>query len=144
MNPRVFREYDIRGVAERDLDDAMVRAIGIVIARKAGGTVVVGRDCRTHSPRLFAALTDGLRVHADVVDVGVVPTPLVAFSVLDRAAAGGIVITASHNPAKYNGYKVYFEDGAQLGSPHDRKIEKEREALGLVSSLPRQSRQATV
>jgi phosphomannomutase len=70
----------------------------------------------------------------------VVPTPLVAFSVLDRAAAGGIVITASHNPAKYNGYKVYFEDGAQLGSPHDRKIETEREGLGPVASLPRRSR----
>ena len=57
MNPRVFREYDIRGVAERDLDDATVRAIGIAVGAKAGGTVVVGRDCRTHSPRLFAALS---------------------------------------------------------------------------------------
>ena len=68
----MFREYDIRGVADRDLDDATVRAIGIALgARVAAGkdgataTIVVGRDCRTHSPRLFAALTEGLRVRAD-------------------------------------------------------------------------------
>ena len=106
MNPRVFREYDIRGVAERDLDDATVRAIGIAVGAKAGGTVVVGRDCRTHSPRLFAALTDGLRVHADVVDVGVVPTPLVYFAEQHLKPAAAVMITGSHNPAEDNGFKL--------------------------------------
>ena len=61
MNPRVFREYDIRGVAERDLDDATVRALGAVLGRRVAtsakpGPIVVGRDCRLTSPRLFAAL----------------------------------------------------------------------------------------
>lgn len=106
MNPRVFREYDIRGVAERDLDDATVRAIGIAVGAKAGGTVVVGRDCRTHSPRLFAALTDGLRVHADVVDIGVVPTPLVYFAEQHLSPAAAVMITGSHNPAEDNGFKL--------------------------------------
>lgn len=69
------------------------------------------------------------------------PTPLVAFSVLDRAAVSGIVITASHNPAAYNGYKVYLADGAQLGSPADREIERERAKLGAVSALPRRARE---
>ncbi len=106
MNPRVFREYDIRGVADRDLDDATVRAIGMAVGARAGGTVVVGRDCRTHSPRLFAALTDGLRVHAEVIDVGVVPTPLVYFAEHHLKPAAAVMITGSHNAAEDNGFKL--------------------------------------
>src|SRR5258706_14000742 len=107
MNPRVFREYDSRGVAERYLDEALVHALGIAIgARVKGKVVVVGRDPRLHSPRLFAALTDGLRVHAEVIDIGIVPTPLVYFAAhhLDPAAAG--MITGSHNPPEDNGFKI--------------------------------------
>jgi len=105
--PRVFREYDIRGVAERDLDDAMVRALGMAIGKRAApGPVVVGRDPRVHSPRLFAALTDGLRVHAEVIDVGVVPTPLVYFAEKHLAPAGAVMITGSHNPPEDNGFKL--------------------------------------
>ncbi len=106
MNPRVFREYDIRGVADRDLDDTTVRAIGIAVGAKANGPVVVGRDCRTHSPRLFAALTDGLRVHAEVIDIGVVPTPLVYFAEQHLKPAAAVMITGSHNPAEDNGFKL--------------------------------------
>ena len=106
MNPRVFREYDIRGVADRDLDDALVRALGIALGAKAGGPVVVGRDCRTHSPRLFAALTDGLRVRAEVIDIGVVPTPLVYFAESHLSPAAAVMITGSHNPAEDNGFKL--------------------------------------
>jgi phosphomannomutase/phosphoglucomutase len=82
VNPKAFREYDIRGVAERDLDDATVRALGI----------------------------DGLRVHADVVDIGVVPTPLVYFcavgGVPELTPSASIVITGSHNPPEDNGFKI--------------------------------------
>jgi phosphomannomutase/phosphoglucomutase len=118
VNPKAFREYDIRGVADRDLDDATVRALGIAIGLRvvanAGeskpGVVVVGRDCRTTSPRLFAALTDGIRVHAEVIDIGVVPTPLVYFcavgGVPELAPAASIVITGSHNPPEDNGFKI--------------------------------------
>lgn len=118
MNPKAFREYDIRGVAERDLDDATVRALGIAIGQRVvaaadgakAAPVVVGRDCRTTSPRLFAALTDGLRVHAEVIDIGVVPTPLVYFCALggvpELAPSASIVITGSHNPPEDNGFKI--------------------------------------
>ena len=107
MNPRSFREYDIRGVAERDLDDATVRAIGMAFgARVKGKTVVVGRDPRVHSPRLFAALTDGLRVHVDVTDIGVVPTPVLYFAAHHLEPAAAAMITGSHNPPEDNGFKL--------------------------------------
>jgi phosphomannomutase/phosphoglucomutase len=107
VNPRIFREYDIRGVAERDLDDTTVHALGVAIgARAAGGSIVVGRDPRVHSPRLFAALTDGLRVHADVTDIGVVPTPVLYFAAHHLEPAAAVMITGSHNPPEDNGFKI--------------------------------------
>ena len=107
MNPRSFREYDIRGVAERDLDDTTVHALGIAIGKRAAGqTVVVGRDPRVHSPRLFSALTDGLRVHADVTDIGVVPTPVLYFAAHHLEPAASVMITGSHNPPEDNGFKI--------------------------------------
>ncbi|HEY0987322.1 MAG TPA: phosphomannomutase/phosphoglucomutase, partial [Kofleriaceae bacterium] len=106
MNPSVFREYDIRGVAERDLDDATVRALGAAIASRVTGPVVVARDPRTHSPRLFGALTDGLRAHTDVIDIGVVPTPLLYFAAYHLEPAAAVMITGSHNPPEDNGFKV--------------------------------------
>jgi phosphomannomutase/phosphoglucomutase len=118
MNLRSFREYDIRGVADRDLDDATVRALGEAFAArvvKAGAAsaaapaIAVGRDPRVHSPRLFAALTDGLRVHAEVFDIGVGPTPLLYFAAQHLAARGvrgAVMITGSHNPAEDNGFKL--------------------------------------
>jgi phosphomannomutase/phosphoglucomutase len=103
-----------------------VRAIGIVVGAKAGGTVVVGRDCRTHSPRLFAALTDGLRVHADVVDVGVVPTPLVYFAEQHLKPAAAVMITGSHNPAEDNGFKIMLHGetlhGAAIAALRDEVV----------------------
>ncbi len=106
MNSRVFREYDIRGVADRDLDDTTVRAIGAAIGLRAGGPVVVGRDCRVSSPRLFAALTDGLRVHVEVIDIGVVPTPVLYFAAHHLTPAAAVMITGSHNPPEDNGFKI--------------------------------------
>jgi len=102
----VFREYDIRGVADRDLDDATVRALGAALGAQAGGPVVVGRDPRTHSPRLFGALTDGLRVHAQVIDIGVVPTPVLYFAAHHLRPAAAVMITGSHNPPEDNGFKL--------------------------------------
>ncbi|MBA3393552.1 MAG: phosphomannomutase/phosphoglucomutase [Deltaproteobacteria bacterium] len=106
MNPRVFREYDIRGVADRDLDDATVSAIGNAIGARAKGVVVVGRDPRLTSPRLFAALTDGIRVHTEVIDIGVVPTPVLYFAAHHLAPAAAVMITGSHNPPEDNGFKL--------------------------------------
>jgi phosphomannomutase len=101
----------------------------------------VGFDGR-HKSREFATEVQaiangaGFAVHAFETPA---PTPLLAFAVLQRAAAGGVMITASHNPAVYNGYKVYWADGAQLNAPHDRAI-AQRVAIGpSVRNLPRRS-----
>jgi phosphomannomutase / phosphoglucomutase len=117
VNPRSFREYDIRGVAERDLDDATVRAIGMALGAKvAGKSVVVGRDPRVHSPRLFGALTDGLRVHADVIDIGIVPTPVLYFAAHHLEPAAAVMITGSHNPPEDNGFKMMLGSETLHGS----------------------------
>ena len=109
MNPRIFREYDIRGVADRDLPDNVARAIGLAIGEAAhaeSGPVVVGRDCRLSSPRIFDTLTDGIRVVARVVDIGIVPTPVAYFAQQHLLPAATVVITGSHNPAEDNGFKI--------------------------------------
>jgi phosphomannomutase/phosphoglucomutase len=111
MNPQVFREYDIRGVVESDFDDAFVTDLGRAYAtllRRAGkSTVTVGRDCRLSSDRLFALLSEGLlQSGINVVDIGVVPTPLLYFSVVQWRMDGGAMITGSHNAAEYNGFKL--------------------------------------
>jgi len=129
VNPRSFREYDIRGVAERDLDDATVRALGIALgARVAGKTIVVGRDPRLHSPRLFAALTDGIRVHADVIDIGVVPTPVLYFAAQHLTPAASVMITGSHNPPEDNGFKLMLGSDTLYG-PAIAELRGEVEAL---------------
>ena len=111
LNPRVFREYDIRGRADRDLGDEVVtrlgRAIGTHLVRDGRDNVVVGRDCRLHSPRLHAALVAGLRsTGIAVVDLGNSATPVLSFAVHHLDAGGGIQITGSHNPADDNGFKI--------------------------------------
>jgi phosphomannomutase / phosphoglucomutase len=106
VNPRIFREYDIRGVADRDLDDVTVRALGAAIGAQVEGPVVVGRDPRLHSPRLFDTLTDGLRAHAEVIDIGVVPTPVLYFAAHHLQPAAAVMITGSHNPPEDNGFKL--------------------------------------
>ena len=128
MNPRAFREYDIRGVADRDLDDATVRALGVAIGERAAaatsGPVVVGRDPRVHSGRLFDALTDGLRAKVDVIDIGVVPTPVAYFASHHLKPAGVVMITGSHNPPEDNGFKTMIAGetlhGAQIAELRDR------------------------
>jgi len=113
MNLRIFREYDIRGHADRDLPDDIVRALGVAISETAlpGHNVVVGRDCRLHSSRLFAALTAGLRTVSDVIDIGIVPTPVAYFAQQHLLPSATVMITGSHNPAEDNGFKIMI--GAQ-------------------------------
>jgi phosphomannomutase/phosphoglucomutase len=107
-----FREYDIRGVADRDLSDDVARGIGRGFATMLGAgerpvRVAVGRDCRLSSDRLFAALTDGLtRTGADVVEIGVGPTPMLYAAAHDLGTDGGVMITGSHNPGDENGFKM--------------------------------------
>src|SRR3982750_4548047 len=111
MNPRVFREYDIRGHGDGDFPDAFVadlgRATGAFLAEKGARRVTLGRDCRLSSPRIHAVFKRELLASGiDVVDVGIVHTPGLYFSVFHLAADGGVMITASHNPAEDNGFKI--------------------------------------
>jgi phosphomannomutase/phosphoglucomutase len=110
MNPAIFREYDIRGVADRDYDVEFARQLGRAYATFVpAGTrrVSVGRDCRLTSEKYAAALTEGLRAGGlDVVDLGMCPTPLVYFSLFHLDLDGGIQVTGSHNPPDQNGFKI--------------------------------------
>mgnify|MGYP000007513444 FL=1 len=111
MNPVIFREYDIRGIADRDLTADVTRDIGQglgTLLRRAGATdVALGRDCRLHSPRLHESLLAGLLATGiQVVDVGIVPSPLLYFAVHHLGVGGGVEITGSHNPDSDNGFKL--------------------------------------
>ncbi len=108
----IFRQNDIRGIVDGDLTVEAARAIGHAYAglmRRRGvtGEVAVGRDNRPSGTKLRDALVAGLtECGVDVVDVGVVPTPLLYWSLFNLGVAGGIMITGSHNPAEYNGFKL--------------------------------------
>ncbi|HKV53207.1 MAG TPA: phosphomannomutase/phosphoglucomutase [Candidatus Binataceae bacterium] len=111
MNPQVFREYDIRGVVEDDFDDEFVvnlaRAYATILIEAGKRTITLGRDCRLSSDALRDLLIEGLLpAGINVVDIGVVPTPLLYFSVLHWKMDGGAMITGSHNAAEYNGFKL--------------------------------------
>ncbi len=111
FHPTALREYDIRGIIGSTLgaDDARAigRSFGTLIARAGGARVAVGRDGRTTSPMLEAALVEGLNAAGiEAVRVGMGPTPMLYFSVYDLACDGGIMVTGSHNPPDWNGFKM--------------------------------------
>ncbi len=124
----VFREYDVRGVAERDLTDDFTERLGRGLAEllKPDGattppTVAVGRDCRLSGPRLFRALSRGLvQGGARVLDVGVGPTPKLYFAVHHLRTDGGVMITGSHNPSEDNGFKIMRGTGSFFGEAIQR------------------------
>ncbi|HEY4013231.1 MAG TPA: phosphomannomutase/phosphoglucomutase [Polyangiaceae bacterium] len=132
----IFREYDIRGVADRDLTDDTVRGIarGFATMLGAGGAapvrIALGRDCRLSSDRLRAAFVDGLTgAGAIVVDVGVGPTPMLYASVHALGTEGGVMITGSHNPAEDNGFKLMRGKASFYGGDIQRLrkvVEEER------------------
>ncbi len=110
MNPLIFREYDIRGIADTELtDDGVYRlgqAYGTYARRHGARRCTVGRDVRLSGPRIHRAFTDGvLATGLDITDIGVVPTPVFYYSLFELADAG-VMVTASHNPPEYNGFKV--------------------------------------
>jgi phosphomannomutase/phosphoglucomutase len=108
----VFKEYDIRGVADADLTTGAIetigRAFGTYIQRTTGrNKVVIGRDVRLSSERFFSAVAQGLlSTGCHVADVGVVPTPALSFAQESTLADGAVMVTASHNPAEFNGLKL--------------------------------------
>jgi phosphomannomutase/phosphoglucomutase len=120
FKPSIFREYDIRGIADEELLDADVellgRALGTYLIRDSGRTICLGRDCRLSGGRIHAALLKGLLASgANVLDIGTAPTPLLYYSVVHFEAAGGVMITGSHNPPEYNGIKTVCGPGTLHG-----------------------------
>lgn len=113
----IFKAYDVRGrVDTGDLDEETSERIGAGFARYVDSPVVaVGRDCRTSSPSLAAAFIDGVASQGvDVVDLGLVPTEVLYFHSGNRSMPGAVV-TASHNPAEYNGFKMCHRGAAPIG-----------------------------
>ncbi len=111
MNPEIFREYDIRGIVDKDLTDQDViligKAFGTYLQRENRSRITVGRDCRLSSKDYGQLLTEGLvATGCDVVDIGVCPTPVFYFSIRHLKKEGGVMVTASHNPPEYNGFKI--------------------------------------
>ncbi|MCC6763210.1 MAG: phosphomannomutase/phosphoglucomutase [Deltaproteobacteria bacterium] len=110
-NSAIFREYDIRGIADVDYDAAFARLLGrayaTYVADQGVRRVSVGRDARLTSNEYADALKDGLRAGGiDVVDLGMTPTPLVYYSLHHCDVDGGIQVTGSHNPSDHNGFKI--------------------------------------
>ena len=108
----IFKACDIRGVYPGDINEENVRRIGRAVATVlGGGDVVVGGDVRISTPALKSALIDGLMASgANVTDLGTVPTPAFYFAKAMFGATGGVMVTASHNPAEHNGLKIILGD----------------------------------
>jgi phosphomannomutase/phosphoglucomutase len=135
LSANIFREYDIRGIADKELPDdgvrALGRAFGTYLTRadssgNAARNVNLARDCRLSSPRLHDALLAGLlETGCDVTDLGIVPTPLLYYSVFHLHSGAGVMITGSHNPSDYNGFKVMHGKS----TIHGEEIQKVRQII---------------
>lgn len=111
FHPTVLREYDVRGIVDETISvsdaEALGRAFGTTVKRQGGTKVCVGCDGRVSSPSLSSALMDGiLSTGIDVLFIGLCGTPMLYFSVYELGADGGIMVTGSHNPPNYNGFKM--------------------------------------
>ena len=130
MNPGMFREYDIRGIAGKDMteDDVFLigKGVGTFIREHGRTKLTVGRDCRLTSDLYSEKVIEGLlSTGCDVIDIGVCPTPVLYFSIQHLNQEGGVMVTASHNPGEYNGFKLCID----LDSIHGKDIQK---ILGII------------
>jgi len=120
LKSTIFREYDIRGVADAELSSdgvaALGQALGTYLRRHGGPNLCLGRDTRLSSPRLRDALMSGLKASGcRVTDIGVQPTPLLYYATVHLKADGGVMITGSHNPPEFNGFKTVLGAGTIHG-----------------------------
>ncbi|MCD6508054.1 phosphomannomutase, partial [Candidatus Poribacteria bacterium] len=130
---RIFRQYDIRGVWGEDITEEIAheigRSYGSFAIKNGVSKVVVGHDSRISSPILCEALTEGLlSTGCDVVGIGETITPILYFARVHYGIEGGVMVTASHNPPQYNGFKLCWGYGTLFGDGIQRIreiIEKE-------------------
>ncbi|MGE3936961.1 MAG: phosphomannomutase, partial [Rhodospirillaceae bacterium] len=125
FDPTILREYDIRGVVGKTLSAADARAIGrgfaTLVARAGGRLVAVGYDGRLSSPEMEKATVEGITAAGvDAVRVGLGPTPMLYYAVHALKADGGIMISGSHNPPEYNGFKMMMGHGSFYGADIQR------------------------
>jgi phosphomannomutase/phosphoglucomutase len=137
MNTEIFREYDIRGIAERDLTSPVIEALGRAFAAyiKPRGitTVAVGYDARVSSSRLCDDIVRGLTsAGVNVTIIGLCPTPVLYFSLFHLNPGAGVMITGSHNPSEFNGFKLCVGKDTIFGEEIQkiRRIMEKTESLG--------------
>ncbi len=133
----IFKAYDVRGVVPDQLGAADAHRLGRAVARHfRARQLVVGRDARRSSPELTEALIRGIREEGvGVVEIGLVATPMLYFAVEALAADGGVMVTASHNPAQYNGFKICREHAIPVGEASGLR-EIEALAAGIANEPP--------
>ncbi len=138
VSAEIFRAYDIRGIVGATLTVPVVRAIGQALgtlALEAGGTTIaIGRDGRLSGPELSAALAEGIAASgANVIDIGMVPTPVTYFAAYHLGCGSAVMLTGSHNPPDYNGIKMVIAGSTLAGEAIQelrRRIESGRVAKG--------------
>jgi phosphomannomutase / phosphoglucomutase len=138
VSAEIFRAYDIRGIVGATLTAQVVRAIGQALgtlALEAGGTTIaIGRDGRLSGPELSAALAEGIAASgANVIDIGMVPTPVTYFAAYHLGCGSAVMLTGSHNPPDYNGIKMVIAGSTLAGEAIQelrRRIESGRVARG--------------
>ncbi|HKI60006.1 MAG TPA: phosphomannomutase/phosphoglucomutase, partial [Mariprofundaceae bacterium] len=142
----IFREYDVRGIAGEEITESLAyrlaQAYASMLPAAESRPVIVARDVRLSGPKLLAAVIEGLRdAGIDVLDIGMVPTPLAYYTVFQLESAGCLVVTASHNPSNYNGFKMMIgreslhgEDIQKLKRGMTTTVDK-HEQVGSYSSM---------
>ena len=134
----IFKAYDIRGIVGRTLTPAIVRTIGQALGslarERARDTIAVGRDGRLSGPELIAALSDGiLSAGVDVIDIGMVVTPMAYFAAQHLGTGCCVMVTGSHNPPDYNGLKMVIDATTLSGDDIQalrQRIERDALATG--------------
>lgn len=130
IDPSIFKAYDVRGIYPDQVNEEAAWKIGCAAARflpsllrgfergqASSQSICVGRDMRTHSPSIANALIEGMRsTGTDVIDIGMMDTPHMYFAINHLGTCGGVQVTASHNPAKYNGFKVSGLEAKPIGA----------------------------
>ncbi len=120
IKPEIFRQYDIRGLVDKDLTQETVellgKGIGTYFRWNKKKEVALGRDCRLSSPLYSQALAKGLlSTGCEIIDLGIIPTPLLYFTIYYKHIEAGVMITGSHNPPEYNGFKMMVGEETLYG-----------------------------